>query len=86
MPSIWPQCDGDCDYNERSHNASENSAQNCAVQSRNLEPDRRIGSAAIGHGLDRLATFPWFRLVPRHLGSAMIVWVTDEGGLLLARA
>ena len=47
---------------------------------------RKSDLAAIGHGLELLAAFPWFRLVPRHLGSAMIVWVVYEGRLLLARA
>jgi hypothetical protein len=42
-----------------------------------LNPIRKPDLAAIGHGLDLLAVFPWFRLVPRHLGSAMIVWVAD---------
>ena len=42
--------------------------------------------AAVGHGLELPAFFPRFLLVPRHGGSAMIVWIADEGGLLLCCA
>ncbi len=39
--------------------------------------------AAVGHGLELPAFFPWFLLVPRHGGSATIVWIADEGCFLL---
>ena len=42
--------------------------------------------AAVGHGLELPAFFPWFLLVPRDGGSATIVWIADEGGLLLCCA
>jgi len=56
------------------------------VHSRNFETDPKSDLAAVGHGLDLLAAFPWFRLVPRHLRSAMIVWIADEGCWLLRSA
>src|SRR6516162_10684262 len=48
-----------------------------------LKKIRKSDLAAVGHGLDCLAAFPRLWLVPRHLGSAMIVWIADEGCLLL---
>ena len=44
---------------------------------------RKLDLAAIGHGLELPAFFPWFLLVPRDGGSTMIVRITDQGGLLL---
>ena len=38
-------CNGDGDRNERSHNTSEKSVQNCAFQSPNFEADPKIGSS-----------------------------------------
>ena len=39
--------------------------------------------AAVGHGLELPAFFPWFLLVPWHGGPAMIVGIADQGRLLL---
>src|ERR1044071_4496510 len=47
---------------------------------------KKIGKsdlAAVGHSLELLAVFPRLRLIPRHLGSATIVWIGDEGCLVL---
>jgi len=54
------------------------------IQSRNFRPlTRQSDLAAIGHGLELPAFFPRFLLVPRDGGSTMIVWIADQGGLLL---
>lgn len=50
------------------------------------EADPKWDLAAIGHGLELPAFFPRFLLVPWDGGSAMIVWIADESGLLLRRA
>jgi hypothetical protein len=47
---------------------------------------RKSDLAAVGHGLELPAFFPRFLLVPRDGGSAMIVWIADEGCLLLCCA
>src|SRR5262245_7617358 len=47
---------------------------------------RKSDLASVGHALELAAFFPWFLLVPRDLGSAMIVRIADEGGLLLCCA
>jgi hypothetical protein len=47
---------------------------------------RKSDLAAVRHGLELPAFFPWFLLVPRDGGSAMIVRIADEGGLLLCCA
>jgi hypothetical protein len=44
---------------------------------------RKSDLAAIGHGLELPAFFPRFLFVPRDGGSAMIVWIADQGGLFL---
>lgn len=64
----------------------ENSAKNCALHRRNLNQIRKSDLAAVGHGLELLAILPRLRLVPWHLGSAMIVWIADQGCFLLRRA
>src|SRR5262245_61893634 len=76
----------DGDRNDRSHNTSENSVQNRAFQSRNLNPIRKSDLAAVGHGLELPAFFPWFLLVPWDGGSATIVRIADEGCFLLCCA
>jgi len=54
------------------------------IQIRNFRPlPRESDLAAIGHGLELPAFFPRFLLVPRDGGSTMIVWIADQGGLLL---
>ena len=45
--------------------------------------DPKSDLAAIGHGLELPAFFPRFLLVPWDGGSAMIVWIADQGCLLL---
>jgi len=57
-------CNGDGDRNERSHNTSEKSVQNCAFQSPNFEADPKSDLASVGHGLELPAFFPWFLFVP----------------------
>jgi len=47
---------------------------------------RKSDLAAVGHGLELPTFFPRFLLVPRDGGSAMIVWIADEGCLLLCCA
>jgi hypothetical protein len=48
-----------------------------------LDLIRKSDLAAIGHGLELIASFPWFLFVPRDRGSAMIVWIADQGCFLL---
>src|SRR5881227_3560435 len=61
MPSrlSGADCNGDGHRNERSHNTSEKSVQNCAFQSRNFEADPKSDLASVGHGLELPAFFPW---------------------------
>ena len=71
-------------YNKCSHCTIDNSVQTIAhFIGAMLNLTRNSGLAAVGHGLELLAVFPRLRLIPRHLGSAMIVWIADEGCLLL---
>ena len=51
-----------------------------------LDGIRRSDLASVGHSLELPTCLPWFLLVPRDLGSAMIVWIVDKGGLLLCGA
>jgi len=44
---------------------------------------RKSYLATVGHGLELPAFFPWFLLVPRDGGSAMIVGIADQCCLLL---
>lgn len=71
------------DPNERWHTPGANSIQIAHFKPAILEPDRNSDLAAIGHGLELLAFFPRFLLVPWDGGSAMIVWIADQGGLFL---
>jgi len=48
-----------------------------------LSLTRKSDLAAIGHRLELPAFFPRFLLVPWDGGSAMIVWIADQGGLVL---
>ena len=59
---------------------------NCAFQSRNLEPDPKIGSSGDRSWPGTAGLFPIVPACSTASGSAMIVWVVDEGRLLLSRA
>jgi hypothetical protein len=65
----------------------ENSVQKLRISKQQfLNLIRKPHLAAIGHRLELPAFFPWFLLIPGNGGSAMIVWIADESGLLLRRA